>query len=200
MVPLKKDITILQGKTFELPVKWETDELVYAPISAITQAAPCVVTATSHGVPDGWYVAVVSVKGMTQINAAGTPPKDSDYKVATVLTDNTLELNNVNSSSYKAYTSGGYIQYRAPHELAGYSARMSIKDKTGGTELLSLTTENLRILIDDATKTIKLDLDAADTANIAWKKGVYDLELVSPGGVVTALLYGSVTVTPEITT
>ena len=83
--------------------------------------------------------------------------------------------------------------------LTSYTARMSIKDKVGGTELLSLTTEGLQIIVDNSSKTIKLDLDATETAAITWKKGVYDLELVSPGGVVTALLYGSVSVTPEVT-
>jgi hypothetical protein len=136
---------------------------------------------------------------MTQINAS-TPPKDSEYVVATVLTADTLELNTVNAAEYKAYTSGGYVQYNTPQDLTGYIARMSIKDKVGGTELMSLTTTNLRILIDNATKTIKLDIDAADTAAITWKKGVYDLEMESPAGVITALMFGTVTVTNEVTT
>jgi len=200
MSPLKKnDLTLLQGRTFNHTVKWEIEPVVYKPITGITQSAPCVVTATGHGVPDGWRVAIVSVKGMTQINAS-TPPKDSEYVVAKVLTDNTIELNTVNAAEYKAYTSGGYVQYNTPQDLTGYVARMSIKDKVGGTELMALDTTNLRILIDNTTKTIKLDIDALDTAAITWKRGIYDLELESPAGVVTALMFGNVTVTNEVTT
>jgi hypothetical protein len=199
MLPIKKDLTILQGRTYSHPIKWELDSIVYKPITGITQAAPCIVTAVGHGLPDGWRVAVVSVKGMTQINAS-TPPKDNEYVVAKVLTSDTVELNTVNASGYKPYVSGGYLQYNAPKDLAGYVARMTIKDKVGGTELMSLTTANSRILLDNTTKTIMLEIDAVDTAAITWKKGVYDLELESSSGVVTALMFGAVTVTNEVTT
>ena len=199
MLPIKKDLTILQGRTYSHPIKWETEPVIYKPITAITQAAPCIVTAVGHGLPDGWRVAIVSVKGMTQINASN-PPKDNEYVVAKVLTADTIELNTVNAAEYKAYISGGYVQYNTPQDLTSYVARMSIKDKVGGTELMSLTTANSRILIDNTTKTITLEIDADDTAEITFKKGVYDLELESPSGVVTALMYGNVTVTNEVTT
>lgn len=199
MAPIQKSLTILQGKTYELPVHWEVEPIVYKAITGITQAAPAVVTCVGHGVPDGWRVAIVSVKGMTQINAKNSPPKDSDYVIAKKLTTDTLELNTVNAADFKAYTSAGYVQYNTPQDLTDYVARMDIKDKVGGTVLMSLTTENLRILIDNTSKTIKLDIDAADTAAITWKKGIYDLELESPSGVVTALMFGTVTVTNEVT-
>jgi hypothetical protein len=199
MLPIKKDLTILQGRTYSHPIKWETEPVIYKPITAITQAAPCIVTAVGHGLPDGWRAAIVSVKGMTQINASN-PPKDSEYVVAKVLTANTIELNTVNAAEYKAYTSGGYVQYNTPQDLTSYIARMSIKDKVGGTELMALTTANSRILIDNTTKTITLEIDAVDTAAITWKAGTYDLELESPSGVVTALMYGAVKVTKEVTT
>jgi tRNA threonylcarbamoyladenosine modification (KEOPS) complex Pcc1 subunit len=200
MSPLKKnDLTLLQGRTFIHTVKWGLDSIVYKPITGITQAAPCIVTAIGHGLPDGWRVAVVSAKGLTQINAS-TPPKDNEYVVAKVLTPDTVELNTVNASGYKPYVSGGYLQYNAPKDLAGYVARMTIKDKVGGTELMSLTTANSRIQIDNTTKTITLAIDADDTAAITWKVGTYDLELESPSGVVTALMYGAVKVTKEVTT
>ena len=258
MAPIQQALTILQGKTYEKVIHWEVEPIVYKPITGITQTAPAVVTCVGHGVPDGWRVAVVSVKGMTQINAKNSPPKDSDYVIAKVLTTDTLELNTVNAADFKAYTSAGYVQYNTPQDLTSYTARMSIKDKlsttyahqwrpsyvytagsnivldsgtvltvttpgtsdvtaptgpgtdgtvvwaentsfSGGKELMSLTTENLRILLDNTTKTIKLDIDAADTAAITWKKGIYDLELESPSGVVTALMFGTVTVTNEVT-
>jgi hypothetical protein len=199
-VPLKKNLVIQQGKTFELPVRWEVVPIIYKQITGITRSAPAVVSCPGHGIPDGWRVAVTSVVGMTKINASNTPPKDSDYVIATLSDEDSVELNTVNSSLFKEYVSGGYLQYYTPQDLASFSARMSIKNKVGGTELLSLTTENGRIVIDNTQKTITLLLEADDTELLSWKSGVYDLELVSLGGVVTALLYGSVTVTPEVTT
>ena len=198
-LPKNQNLTIVQGTTYELPVRWETDPIVYKPITGITKAAPCVITCPSYGAPDGWRVVIVSSLGMTQINAANSPPRESDYVVSTKLTGDTLELNTVNSAGYSTYTSGGYVQYNTPQDLAGYLARMDIKDKIGGTVLLSLTTENSRIVLDNTTKTITLTISADDTAAITWKKGVYDLEMESSAGVVTALMYGTVTVTKEVT-
>lgn len=194
------DLVITKGKTFTYVVRWETDVITYAAISAITQTAPVNITSASHGVPGGWRVAVVSAKGMTQINAAGDPPKDKDYRTATVSSASALQLNSVNASGYKAYTSGGYVQYFTPAALAGFTARMTVKDKVGGTELISLTTANTKIVVDDVLKTITLSVGAVETAALAFSKGVYDLELVSATGVVTALLAGKVNVAAEVTT
>ncbi len=195
-----KDFTIEQGKTFNPVLRWEAQPYIYKVITGITQAAPCEVTSVGHGIPDGWRVAVVSVKGMTQINAQNNPPKTSEYRKATVVDVDTIELNDVNSSDFKAYVSGGYLQMLTPVGMAGYTARMSVKDKVGGTELLSLTTENDGIVIDDTNKKIYMLISATDTAALTWVKGVYDLEMVSGDGVVTALLTGKITVSKEVTT
>jgi hypothetical protein len=194
------DVTICKGKTFNHVLRWSSSEYVYKVITSITQAAPAVITAVGHGVPEGWPVAVTAVKGMLQINAKNAPPLPHEYTAATVLSTDTIGLNAVNAALFKPYTSGGVLQYRTPVDLSGYTARMSIKDRTGGTELLRLDTTNGRIELDNTAKTITLTIDADDTADIDWRRGVYDLELVSAGGVVSALLAGIVTVTEEVTT
>lgn len=200
-----KDFIIEQGRTFQHVLRWEAPPYVYKPITSISQAAPAVVTATGHGVPNGWRVTIVSVRGMTQINAVNDPPKTSDYTQATVLTSDTLELNKINSADFKPHTANtGYVQYLTPVDMTGYTARMNIKDKVGGTILASTEVgdtplDTITITIDNTAKTISLLIDAADTVAITWVKGVYDLEMVN-GGVVTALLTGKVTVTKEVTT
>jgi hypothetical protein len=73
-------------------------------ITGITQANPGVVTSSSHGFANGDTVVISGVVGMTQVNG-------KRFKVANVAT-NTFELqdidgNNVNTSSYTAYSSGG---------------------------------------------------------------------------------------------
>lgn len=195
----KKDFVIEQGGTFSQIIRWEAPPIIYKPITAITQSAPVRITSTDHGVPPGWRVAIVSVKGMTQINAPHVV-SDQHFYPATVVDSNTIELNEINSTDYKAYVSGGYVQYNTPVSIASYTARMSCKDKVGGTEFLKLTTENNRILINDTTKSIQLLVDDTTTSALTVFKGVYDLELVSPGGVVTPLLSGSITVNKEVTT
>lgn len=195
-----KDFTIEQGRTFTCSLRWEAPPIVYKAISTINNSAPARITVPSHNIPPGWRVAVVSVKGMTQINAENTPPECGDYHEATIVDTNTVELNDVNAADFGAYTSGGYLQFNTPVDLAGFTARMTIRNRVGGTELLSLTTENGRISIDNATKKVTLTIPATDTASITWVKGVYDLEMVSGGGVVTAILSGDIAVSKEVTT
>jgi len=73
-------------------------------ITGITKANPAVVTASSHGYSNGNEVIITLVGGMTEING-------KRYKVANKTT-NTFELqdldgNNINSTAYTTYTSGG---------------------------------------------------------------------------------------------
>ena len=201
-----KDLTILQGKTFSLVLRWETSPVVHKAISAISLAngAPRL-TVTAHGLTSGWRSAVQRVLGMTPINAKSSPPKDKDYHQVTVIDPNTIELNDVspvdeNGDEWPAYISGGFILYNTPASLASFTARMSIKDKVGGTLLHSLTTENGGIALDDVNKTITLTSQPADTEAFAWKKGVYDLEMVSGTGVVTLTMYGQIAISKEVTT
>lgn len=201
---MAQNLTILQGKTFSRVVRWEALPFVYKAITAITKAAPAVVTSPAHGAPDGWRVAVVSAKGMTEINASN-PPKDREFKKATRVDADTISLNDVNASEYSTYESGGYVQYYTPVDLAGFTARMQIKDKVGGTVLASSDVDDLplniiTIAIDNTLKTITVTISATNTAAIVWKKGVYDLEMISAGGEVTALLSGEVEVVFEVTT
>lgn len=201
MAAVKQNLTIEQGRTFSQGLRWEEEPYVYVPISAITKAGPVrITTAAPHGLVDGWRAAVVSALGMTQINAENDPPLDAEFRRVTVVDPTTVEFNALNSSGFDAYVSGGYLQFFTPVDLTGYTARMSIKDKVGGIELFSLTDTNGRVVIDNAAKSIRLAIQATDTGALTWKRGVYDLEMVSPTGDVFALFTGSVTVTPEITT
>jgi len=73
-------------------------------ITGITKANPAVVTSGAHGYSNGDFVDIDAVVGMTQVN-------NKRFKVANVAA-NTFELqdedgNNINSSSYTTYSSGG---------------------------------------------------------------------------------------------
>lgn len=195
-----RDFVIQRGSTFTQVLRWESSTIIYRPITGIVQGAPVEITCVDHGVPNNWRVAVVSVKGMAQLNALNNPPKANEYKTATVKSADLIELNQVNASDYKPYISGGYIQYNTPIDLTGYSARMSIKDKAGGTELLRLDTTIGNITLDNVDKTISLYLSATVTASLLFTRAVYDLEMVSGSGVVTQLIAGNITVIKEVTT
>ena len=195
----KLNLTIRQGETFTRIIRWETLPYIYKAITAIQQSAPARLTAVAHGLKSGWRAAVVSVKGMRQINAQNDPPRDGEFKPVTVVDVDTVTFNSVNSAEYSAYSSGGYLMFYTPVDMTGYTARLTIKDRIGGTVLLQLVSPT-DIVIDNTEHTITVTVTATATAALAFTKGVYDMEMVSPTGVVTTIFSGSVVVTKEVTT
>ena len=191
--PTKLNLTVYQGSTFSEVLRWESSTKVYKSITNISQAAPAIITSANHGVVDGWRIKITNVGGMKEINST------DNYKKATVLTSSTIELNDTNAVGYTAYTTGGILEYNLPVDLTGYTARMQIRAKLeSDIVLLSLTTENGGIVINNTTKTITLVIAATDTTTITWLTGVYSLELIS-GSTVSTLITGNVTVKKEVT-
>jgi len=87
-----------------------------------------------------------------------------------------------------------------PINLYGYTARMHVRPTVqSATILATLTTENGGIAITAATGTITLQMSATTTDALPARRAVYDLEVVSNGGVVTRLVEGTFTITPQVT-
>lgn len=200
-----KDLPLVQGKTFALVLRWETEPCVYRTITGILQTAPVRLTVNTTGLPDGWRCAVTNVKGMTEINAEANALREKDFNPVTIVDATTLEINSINAAGFKPYVSGGILQFNTPVSLTGYTGRLQIKDKVGGTVLASTEAGDtplnfLSVALDTANSTISITISATATAGLTWTKGVYELEMVSPTGVVTAILSGKVTVAKEVTT
>jgi hypothetical protein len=68
-------------------------------IAGATKTSPCQITTGTHGLSNGDYVMITSVGGMTELN-------DKIYKVTVVDTTN-FTLDDVDSTGYTTYTSGG---------------------------------------------------------------------------------------------
>lgn len=186
-----RDFCVANGETFLPTIRWGTDTLLSFPITGITQAAPVVVTAAGHLVPDGWPVAIVSAKGMTQINATRYPPQGAGWHPATVLSANTIGINDINSADFSAYTSGGFLIYNTPVTLTGMTARMVIRDAPVDGAILMTLTELAGITINNTGKTI---VPKFATAGLTWNIGYYDLELTDTAGTIVQLLSGVITI------
>ena len=85
-------------------------------------------------------------------------------------------------------------------DLTGWTARMQIRPTIESDVIIAeLTTENDGIAIDGPAGKISLYIGAAQTAAMNFETAVYDLELVDSQGDVFRLLYGSVSLSPEVT-
>jgi len=195
------DITIIKGSTFSRVLRWESLPFIYTPITAISKAAPAVVTAAGHGLVTGWRAAILSAGGMRQINAKNAPPTARDFHKVTFVGSTQVNFNDIDSSEFSAYTSGGVLCSYTPVSLSGFSARMKIRATASDTTVLASLTSSAEIVLDDTNHTITVTIPAADTAAYTFSAGVYDLELVSGAvvPVVTKLLSGNVVVADEVT-
>lgn len=196
---LAYDLTIQKGKTLSLVLRLESDPLVYKAITAITKAGPVAITATSHGLTDGWRAAVSSVGGMRQINSKHFPPQDTDYHKITKTDANIVTFNDTDSTNYTTYTSGGSLVYPTALSLASCSARMQIRTTAASTTTLASLVSPTDIVLDDTTKTITVTITAAVTAAYTFTAGQYDLEFVNAASAVSLLMSGNVTVEAEVT-
>ena len=195
------DLTIIKGSTWSRVLRWEALPFQYTPITAISRAAPCVVTAAGHGLVTGRRAAVLSAGGMRQINAKSMPPTARDFHQVTVIDSSQIGFNRIDSSGFTAYTAGGFLCSYTPVSLAGYSARMKIRSAATDPTVLASLVSPTNITLDDANHTITVTIDAATTAAYTFSAGVYDLELASGDAtpVVTKLLSGNIAVCDEVT-
>lgn len=194
------DINIVKGKTFEFMYRYADEELVYLPITGMPNTAPVRLTIPNHGIPDGWPVRIEGVRQPVELNNA-----DGDYYIATLIDSNTIELNTVRADLWRTYVSGGIAIINRPFDLTACSARMQIRDRVNGTVLLSLSTDTStvpdgEIEVDVDLAALIVRLTPTVTTAISWLRGVYDLELITPGGniyPITAI--SQVTVGAEVT-
>jgi hypothetical protein len=196
MQPAKINYKIYQGSTFQETFRWESETKVYVPISAIAKSAPCVITTTTaHNLPVGWRFRVVGAGGMKEINSVG-----EEYHLSTLTpTTTTVEINQVNSLNYNAYTSGGVVEFNQPVPFTGYQARMQIRETVDSpTVIHEATTQNNQIVLDNANKTIQITLLANVTQNFNFATAVYSLELYN-GNNVIPFINGNLTLVQEVT-
>lgn len=110
------------------PPDWVSS--ITANVSNITQTNPAVVTATAHGFSTGDLVLLESVAGMIEVN-------ENTYQI-TVLDVDTFELDDIDSTAFTGYISGGTVT-RA--ELAAVGDGAGDFDKTY-TYVLTTVDEN----------------------------------------------------------
>lgn len=84
--------------------------------------------------------------------------------------------------------------------LTGYTAKMQVRPyASSASVLVELSTSNGKISVDGTAGQLTLTLTNVDTSAYTWRSGVYDLEITSSGNVVTRIMEGNITLSPEVT-
>ena len=195
-------LSLRLGATADIPIRVESDELSFAPITAMTKSAPVHIASTGHGIPDGWRAAVLNAGGMTELNGTWNAIRDSDFRRLAVIDVNTIAFPGVTSAGFRTYTTGGELAYYAPKDLSGYtSARMDIKRAVGGTVLASLNTTDGTIEIDAPNSAVWLHVTPTTLVDLTAGDYVFDIELIDGTDVLALCSADSVLhLLPEVTT
>lgn len=196
---------IAKGKTWTYVYRWMAPPLVWKAITAIPNTAPATLTVTGHGAPDEWPCWVLGVGGMTEINNTepdvGDDPDPAELRPITVVNANSVQFNNINPLRFGTYTSGGYLVYLTPQDLAGdVVVRMTFRNKVGGDALFELDSDGNGITLDNTAKTITIELTATQTEAITWRSAVWEIEAVDSQGKVHRLDSGTIEVEDELVT
>lgn len=199
----KLQLTIRRGASEDIPIRIESDRLVYVTITGIANSSPIRITAPAHGCPDGWRALVQAAVGMDQINTAWDGVTDDAFRRATLVDTNTVEFNDVNAATFGTWTSGGQLVYREPLDLSPFvEARMDVKASVSGPVLATYRHTAGSLLIDTAANALRLKPSIAETLLLTASRKVFDIELVRADGSVVAVCSAksTLTVLPEITT
>lgn len=87
-----------------------------------------------------------------------------------------------------------------PVDITGYVVRMKLKATKKVSEIISLTSPSNGITLNSPTTgQFTISMSATTTESLVDGKYLYDIELQSPGGVVTRLLRGEATIIFGIT-
>lgn len=199
MSPAKINFRVYQGSTFEEVLRWESATKTYATISAISKAAPCVVTVNSGQPtpPVNWRTRISGVGGMKEINLLS----DNDYYLTSSIVSNQITYNDINSANYTTYTSGGILEWNSPIPVSTYTAQMQIRESVdSSTVILELTTANGGISINSNDYTIAIRMTSQQTAAFTFITAVYSLELTNTlDNRVLTFVNGNLTLIPEVT-
>lgn len=136
-------------------------------ISAATQADPCVITSAAHGLSVDDVIAIYDVGGMTDLNG-------KRYLI-TAVTSDTITLadeneNDIDSTEFDAYTSGGKLGLVSAEPAYGFTYRYALPSdylfllEINGNEALTMdySVEGGEILSNDAEMKAQYIADVTD--------------------------------------
>lgn len=180
-----RKLVIVKGSTFADTLRWATSECVLIQ-GSLNPSVPVTIESVGHNIPDGW---MVSIDDHPMI------PESARFQVKAI-DSNTIGIPCMNGAKFNR-PRAVVVRLNKPVDLSGYTAKMQIRDLSGNL-LIELSTENGRITIDNADKTIERSITAADTSALTAERATYDLEMIQ-GAYVVKIDSGTIEIVNEVT-
>lgn len=190
------DLGMAQGSDWAATFNWYGGGKFMAPIEEIDPGYPTRIRVSSHLLPSSSDTPVIisGVKGMEILNS-----KDTGIELCKRIDDDYFEV--PISTVAKDWCLGtGEITYYRPTDIVDFIARCKFRKYWHSRTVISeLTTENNGIILDPNDASIQLQRTAAQTALFTFDSCVFDVELESPGGIVTRVAQGTIHLSREST-
>ena len=190
------ELDMEQGATFNYTFHWYAGGKFMAPIEDIIVGYPTRIKVTGHGLPtiSDTPVIISGVSGCEILNSHDLGIDEAIY----VDVDHFDMPQTTVADIWKPGT--GEITYHKPSDIVGFTARMQIREKWHSkTFIHELTTENGGILLTVEDASIEITIAPIDTEAFTFNKAVYDIEMIAPGGDITRIIEGTITLHKEVT-
>ena len=194
-------LKVPRGATFRKGWVWYDGADVVKPITSIAKGFHTTITSPAHGLPaTNIPVALLDVDELNTLDSSGKPSFETkDRILATVLSPDTFSVE-VDSSEFSDYTSGGYLVYRPPKVLTGFSARMQFRASPSAADVLLELTTVSGIILGGVEGTIDMVMTDVQTTSFPKNYGVWNIELIAPGplGDVTRFDEGTIELSADV--
>lgn len=193
-------LKVPRGATFRKGWVWYDGADVIKDITAIDRGFHTEITAPTHGLPSTDIpVALLDVGELNTLDASGNPSFATKDRILAHVLDASKFSVEVDSTEFTAYTTGGYLVYRPPKNITGYTARMQFRATTKAADVLLELTDTSGITLGGAEGTIDMVMTDVQTTNFPKNSGVWNIELIAPGpGDVTRFDEGTIELTADV--
>jgi hypothetical protein len=184
MTPANIPLRLIPGTTFSDAVRFMLPSWTYKTIARIEPSAPVRLTVPGHGLAADWPVWINGVRNMPSLNrlrGAAVRPH-----IARFIDPDTLAINEEDAT--QARPAGGLLSYHPPVDFTGCRAVFRIWTKDSTVPVLELDSFDKGGLVIEGPGVITRRIEA--DAVLAFKTGVYALDVQFPDRTVTRLMEG----------
>lgn len=133
MQPAQLNLRITRAATWRKLLTIMQPQYAYKPITSINKTAPLTLT-VEHELPTPNWPIWIEGSTSSELN---TDKHRQRFRMASVIDEQTIELNGINGHSIKA--TGGYVVYQLPVDFYGCTAVLAITAAHSASPIIELT-------------------------------------------------------------